>query len=102
MVKNKNGNHYVLSLGGSLIVPDEIDYKFVKKFKSLIEKKVADGNKFIIVCGGGGLNRKYNEAAKKIRKLTNDELDWIGIHATRYNAQLVKILFGKFSYGFYS
>ncbi|MCK5332413.1 UMP kinase [Candidatus Parcubacteria bacterium] len=94
----KNGNLYVLSLGGSLIVPDEIDYKFVKKFKGLIEKKVAKGNKFIIVCGGGGLNRKYNEAAKKVRKLSNDELDWVGIYATRYNAQFIKILFGDLAH----
>ncbi|MBW6440584.1 UMP kinase [Patescibacteria group bacterium] len=88
-------NLYVLSFGGSLIVPDEIDYKFIKKFKILIEKKVKNGNKFIIVCGGGGLNRKYNEAGKKIRKLNNEELDWIGIHATRYNAHFIRIMFGN-------
>ncbi len=88
-------NTFILSLGGSLIVPDEVDFQFVKKFKKLIEKKVSEGNKFIIVCGGGGLNRKYNEAGKKIRKLSNDELDWVGIHATRYNAQFIKIIFGN-------
>ncbi|MCK5465916.1 UMP kinase [Candidatus Parcubacteria bacterium] len=85
---------YVISLGGSLIVPDQVDYKFIKKFRELIIKKVKAGSKFIIVCGGGGLNRKYNEAGKKVRKLNNEELDWIGIYATRYNAQFVKILFG--------
>ncbi|MCK5086338.1 MAG: hypothetical protein KAQ90_02405, partial [Melioribacteraceae bacterium] len=95
MLKN---NVFVLSLGGSLIVPDEVDYKFVKEFKKLIEKKVSEGNKFIIVCGGGGLNRKYNEAGKKIRKLSNEELDWIGIHATRYNAQFIRIMFGDLVY----
>lgn len=89
---------YILSLGGSLIVPDEIDHKFVKKFRELIVKKVKNGDKFIIVCGGGGLNRKYNEAAKKVRKLSNDELDWVGIYATRYNAQFIKILFGDLAH----
>ena len=89
---------YVLSLGGSLIVPDKIDHKFVKKFRELIIKKVKNGDKFIIVCGGGGLNRKYNEAAKKVRKLSNDELDWVGIYATRYNAQFIKILFGDLAH----
>ena len=89
---------YVLSLGGSLIVPDEIDHKFVKKFRELIIKKVKNGDRFIIVCGGGGLNRKYNEAAKKVRKLSNDELDWVGIYATRYNAQFIKILFGDLAH----
>jgi len=85
---------YILSLGGSLIIPDEVDYKFIKKFRELIIKKVKTGNKFIIVCGGGKLNSKYNEAGKKVRKLSNEELDWIGIHASRCNAQFIKILFG--------
>lgn len=93
-LNRKNKKTYIVSLGGSLIVPDEIDYKFVKKFRELILRKVKKGNKFIIMCGGGGLNRKYNNAAKKVRKLSNDELDWIGIYATRYNAQLMRILFG--------
>ena len=95
MSKKQTQKTYVISLGGSLIVPDGVDYKFIRKFRELILKKVKAGSKFIIVCGGGRLNSKYNEAGKKIRKLNNDELDWIGIYATRYNAQFVKILFGN-------
>ena len=98
MTKKQNKKTYIISLGGSLIVPDEVDYKFIKKFRELILKKVKAGNKFIIVCGGGRLNSKYNEAGKKIRKLSNDELDWIGIHATRYNAQFIRILFGDLAH----
>ncbi len=90
---------YVLSLGGSLIVPDgEVDYKFIKKFREFILKRIKKGNKFIIVCGGGGLNKRYNEAAKKIRKMSDDELDWIGIYATRYNAHFIRILFENSAY----
>ena len=96
MLKEKQSKKtYIISLGGSLIVPDEVDYKFVKRFRELILRKVKNGNKFVIMCGGGGLNRKYNDAAKKVRELSNEELDWIGIYATRYNAQLVRILFGN-------
>ncbi len=98
MAKKENEKFYVLSLGGSLIVPDEVDYIFIKKFRELIIKKVEAGNKFIIVCGGGGLNKKYNEAGKKIRKLSNDELDWVGIYTTRYNAEFIRILFGDLAY----
>ena len=99
MKEKQTKKTYIISLGGSLIVPNEVDYKFIKKFRELILKKVKAGNKFIIVCGGGGLNSKYNEAGKKIRKLNNNELDWIGIHATRYNAQFVRILFGDLAHG---
>jgi len=94
----KSGNTFVLSLGGSLIVPDKIDQKFLKDFIKLISTRAKRGDKFVIVCGGGGLNRKYNAAAQKIRKMSNTELDWLGIHATRYNAQFVRIMFGKLAY----
>jgi uridylate kinase len=94
----KTAKTYILSLGGSLIVPEEVDYKFLKNFINLISERTKKGDKFIIVCGGGGLNRKYNQAAQKIRPMSNDELDWLGIHATRYNAQLLRILFGKLAY----
>jgi len=94
----KKGNTYILSLGGSLIVPEEVDHKFLKSFVELITERTKQGDKFIIVCGGGGVNRKYNRAAQKVRPMSNEELDWLGIHATRYNAQLVRILFGKLAY----
>lgn len=94
----KTANTYILSLGGSLIVPEEVDCKFLKSFINLISERVKKGDKFIIVCGGGGLNRRYNQAAKKVRDMSNEELDWLGIHATRYNAQLLRILFGKLAY----
>ncbi len=94
----KTANTYVLSLGGSLIVPDEVDHKFLKSFIQLITDRTRQGDKFIIVCGGGGVNRRYNQAAKKVRPMSNQELDWLGIHATRYNAQLVRLLFGPLAH----
>lgn len=94
----KKGQMYILSLGGSLIVPEEVDHKFLKSFIDLITKRVEAGDRFIIVCGGGGVNRRYNQAAQKVRPMTDAELDWLGIHATRYNAQLVRILFGKLAH----
>ena len=83
----------VLSLGGSLIIPDSYDTDFLKKFSSLVESYTKKGFKFIIICGGGRLARKIQEAASRIGKLGNEELDWLGIHATELNAQLVKSLF---------
>jgi len=83
----------VISLGGSIIVPDEINIDFLKGFKKLITDFVNKGNKAIIVCGGGKTCRKYQNAAGKISNLRNEDLDWMGIHTTRLNAQLVKTLF---------
>lgn len=83
----------VLSLGGSLIIPDSYDVDFLRKFKQLIDSYSKRGYKFAIICGGGKLARNIQEAASKIKKLTNEELDWLGIHATELNAQLVKSIF---------
>ncbi len=83
----------VISLGGSIIIPDKIDVEFLKGFKKLIINFVEKGNKVIIVCGGGKTARLYQNAASKISGLRIDDVDWMGIHATRLNAQLVKTLF---------
>ncbi len=83
----------VLSLGGSLIVPDGIDTDFLKKLKKTIEEYIKKGYKFVIYCGGGKLARNFQNVASKITKISNEELDWIGIHVTKLNAQLLKLIF---------
>lgn len=89
---------FVLSVGGSLIVPDEVDAEFLKKFRDLILKKVEQDNRFFIITGGGKINNRYNEAAQKIAKVSDVDLDWLGIFATRFNAQLMRIIFGELAY----
>jgi len=85
---------YTISLGGSLIFPQTgIDWKFLKNFRELIISEIKKGNKFILVTGGGSLARQYQEASIKITKLTNDDRDWLGVHATRMNAHLLKTIF---------
>ena len=90
-----NDNKIIISLGGSLIVPGEIDWKFVKNFKRLIEKYIRNGNKFIIITGGGKTARKYIEAAVRIDKINEEDKDWLGIHATRMNAHFIRTIFRK-------
>lgn len=85
----------VMSLGGSVIAPDRIDADFLKDFKKAIESFVKRGYKFAIYCGGGRLAREYQKAASGAAKLSNRELDWIGIHATVLNAEFVRSLFGN-------
>ena len=88
----------VISLGGSLIVPRHIDWKFLKKFKELILKQVKKGRKFILITGGGYACREYQQAAMKVTNLTKDDRDWLGIHTTRLNAHLVRTIFRDFAY----
>ncbi len=84
----------VISLGGSLIVPSEIDVAFLRDFKSLIEEEVKNGKKFVLITGGGKICRKYQDAASSLKEMTNDELDWLGIYSTRLNAEFVRTIFG--------
>lgn len=90
----KKDNIIVVSLGGSLIVPDEIDWGFVRNFKKIIKKQITKGSRFIIITGGGKLARRYQDAAVNVtKKLTDDDRDWLGIHATRMNAHFIRTIF---------
>ncbi len=81
----------VISLGGSVVIPDKLDIDFLKKFKNLISKY--KDHRFIIIVGGGKLARNLQNKAKKIKKTTDNELDWLGIYATRINALTLKTMF---------
>ena len=83
----------VVSVGGSLIVPDMIDADLLKRFKALILEKVQKGFAFTIIAGGGKTARTYQSAANIVTPLSRQDLDWIGIHATRLNAQLMRNIF---------
>lgn len=88
----------VMSLGGSLIVPDSIDTNFVKTFVSFIKEYVEKGYTFMLITGGGKLARTYGDALKEIISPNNTELDWLGISITRTNAEFVKICLGDLAY----
>ncbi|MFC1644633.1 hypothetical protein ACFL08_01245 [Patescibacteria group bacterium] len=45
-------NTTIISLGGSLIVPDDIDNNFLTSFKELICEKIEEGHRFILVTKG--------------------------------------------------
>lgn len=87
----------IISLGGSLIVPDSIDIDFVKDFKKLILYQVEKGKKFIIITGGGKTCRRYQEAARQISTPSDEELDWIGIASLKLNAELLKVVFEDYA-----
>ncbi len=90
----------VLSVGGSIVAPEGPDVEFVKKFVSMICDYLSKNpdEKLIFVVGGGGPARIYQKAFREVAQFSPDEgtdaADWIGIMATRLNAQFVKASFG--------
>ncbi len=88
---------FVLSLGGSLVVPNGgIDTQFLSDFNTFIRNQVSSKKRrFFIVVGGGATTRQYQEAARVVgkQKIEDVDLDWLGIHATRLNAQMVRTIF---------
>ena len=88
----------VISLGGSIIVPGKIQVEFLKQFKEFILQFLKKGKRFIIVAGGGAMARNYQEAAAKITQVSDEDKDWLGIHATRFNAHLLRTIFKKEAY----
>ncbi len=85
----------IISLGGSLVVPNGgMDTKFLSQFNEFIRQKIAEKWRFFIVVGGGATARHYIDAAKNIiGDITDWDLDYLGIHATRLNAHLIRTIF---------
>ncbi len=81
----------VLSLGGSLIIPDEVNATFLKKFKKFILHNTKHF-KFIVVCGGGSIARKYISALHEAG-ISIHLQGLAGIAATRTNARFMNYFF---------
>lgn len=79
-------------------MPGEIQIKFLKAFKEFILRFLKKDYKFIVVTGGGSVARNYINAASKFSKIPDEDKDWLGIHATRINAHLLRTIFKKEAY----
>lgn len=92
----------VLSVGGSIVVPEKPDTDFLCKFIAMIRNWLNEDSqrRLILVVGGGGPARIYQNAYREILSASDgassdsSEADWIGIMATRLNAQLLKAALG--------
>src|SRR3989338_5629761 len=101
--KEMKNLYTVIHLGGSIVVPhisDEggINVPFLKRLRSFLKSQLRGDRRFIIVIGGGKTTRVYQEAASRITKVSDWDLDWIGLHATRINAHLLRTIFAKEAY----
>jgi uridylate kinase len=82
----------VIALGGSILFPENVDIKLLKDFRSFImgwRKR----KQFVIVIGGGRPSRIYNDIASRIVHVSDEDKDWLGIHVTRANSQLLRTIF---------
>ncbi len=85
----------VISVGGSLIIPNGgINTTFLSKLNTFVREQVKKGKRFFLVAGGGATARQYIEGGRAvIGHLTEEDLDWLGIHSTRLNAHLLRTIF---------
>jgi len=60
--------------------------------------QIKKGKRFILIVGGGKIARIYQKSARQVAKLTDEDLDWLGIHATRLNAHLLRTIFRDFAF----
>jgi uridylate kinase len=75
-----------------------VDEAFLKDLVALVKRllEADEKRRFIFVVGGGGPARSWQKAYRNVTPETvNEEADWIGIMATRLNAQLVKAVMGE-------
>ena len=82
----------ILSVGGSIIVPDNDDYVFLKNFKKLLQS-LSKKYRIVIVCGGGRTARNYIQALEK-EGISKYDQNIIGIYCTRLNALLLTSFLG--------
>ena len=95
----------VISVGGSLIYPEGgIDIEFLKNLNKFIRDQLAQDSErqFFLIVGGGTIARDYRDAGEAVigHELTRDDLDWLGIHATKLNAHLVRTIFRDIAHPF--
>ncbi|HUZ17360.1 MAG TPA: UMP kinase [Spirochaetia bacterium] len=92
----------IISLGGSIVAPDGVDVGYLKRFRAVVGSFLRGEHtrRLILVVGGGGPARAYQESYRSIVDAAEDESqDWIGIAATRLNAELVRALLSDFCDG---
>ncbi|MDD5193132.1 MAG: UMP kinase [Candidatus Nanoarchaeia archaeon] len=85
----------VISLGGSLIVPDKIQVHLLQNFKNVLLKNTKK-YKFVVVCGGGQTARTYIKGLEEENILKKEYLQGLlGIASTRLNARFMTYFFGR-------
>ena len=89
----KMNDFLVISVGGSIVVPDEIDTAFLHSFRSLLLREVKKGRRFVLIVGGGKTARRYQSAIHAFPNVTKQDEDELGIATIYSNAHLLHLVF---------
>lgn len=89
----------VIDLGGSIMSPKlgQINFRLLSNFKKIINKE-SKHIRFIIVVGGGGLARAYQNRARELKIENSEGLDWLGIRSTQLNAEFLRVFLGELAF----
>jgi uridylate kinase len=80
-------NSIVISLGGSVLISDDIDISYFKNLKVFF-RNLSDTYKIYIIVGGGKTARTYIKLGRKLN-FNEEILDNFGIDITRVNARIL-------------
>ena len=83
----------VVSLGGSVLVPDEQDALYIRQLAALV-RSLSSEFSLVLVCGGGKIARYYIAQLRELGA-NRDQQDEYGIDVTRMNAQILKLAIGS-------
>ncbi|MGD1060095.1 MAG: UMP kinase [Methanomassiliicoccales archaeon] len=83
----------MVSLGGSVLVPDEQDAVFLRQLAALV-RQLSSEYSLILVCGGGRIARYYITQSRELGA-SRDQLDELGIEVTRLNARMLQLAVGS-------
>ena len=83
----------IIAMGGSLLIPEQIDIAFIKHLKHMLQHFTHDGYQIALVIGGGKTCRYYQAAGREFDNVTDTDLDWIGIKTIRLNCELLLRVF---------
>jgi uridylate kinase len=86
----------VISLGGSIIIPDHRDGAFLNDFAALL-RSLSKDLEIYVVCGGGKIARYYIVTGREL-SASEDQLDELGIEVTRLNARLLQLALGPLAF----
>ena len=101
----------IISVGGSIIAPDQVDTGFLVEFTRIAVAwlNVSENRRLVLVAGGGAPARVYQSAFREVtsrrgifvdtlanvsKEVQDASADWIGVMATRLNAELLRACFG--------